>query len=195
MPSSAAGAEFTGTSVPPAQLAADLVFVPVFGEGDKLEDLAGVDEATGGELGRARARGEFRARLYDVFMTPVTTAAGAPGESRSSARAGSRISTPSACAAWPRRAATSRGAAASQSIGWVVRKARPMRRDRRCRSPTVSRKPISSPAPTRRTRAPDRRRRRSWSTAPGSDAGAIAEAVRRGRIIGRRRELCARAVE
>src|SRR5215471_17984382 len=72
MPSSSAGAEFAGASTPPAQVAVDVLFVPVFGEGDKLDDLAGLDEATGGEVGRARARGEFRGKLYEIFLTPVT---------------------------------------------------------------------------------------------------------------------------
>jgi leucyl aminopeptidase len=35
-------------------------------------DLDALDAATGGEIGRALARGEFRAKPYELFVTPVT---------------------------------------------------------------------------------------------------------------------------
>ena len=56
----------------PEDVEVDLLFVPVFEQDDRLTDLAGLDEASGGEIARARSTGEFRAKLYDVFITPVT---------------------------------------------------------------------------------------------------------------------------
>jgi leucyl aminopeptidase len=54
------------------ELDCDLLVVPVF-EDDDLGDVPDLVDATGGELGRARASGEFRGKAYEVF---VTTAAG-----------------------------------------------------------------------------------------------------------------------
>jgi len=52
-------------------MAVDLLFVPVFEDEDHGVLPAGVDDATGGEAGRARASGEFRAKPYEIFVTPV----------------------------------------------------------------------------------------------------------------------------
>jgi leucyl aminopeptidase len=48
----------------------DLVVIPVFEE-DDLADIGDVDAASGGEISRARARGEFKGKLYDVLSTPA----------------------------------------------------------------------------------------------------------------------------
>src|SRR5687768_9602859 len=58
------------TSRASQDLDADLLVLPVF-EDDDLADEAGLDEATGGEVAAARARGEFRGKPYDVFVTPL----------------------------------------------------------------------------------------------------------------------------
>ena len=63
---------FACSATRPEDVKVDLLFVPVFEQDDRLTDLAGLDEASGGEIARARASGEFRAKLYDVFITPVT---------------------------------------------------------------------------------------------------------------------------
>jgi leucyl aminopeptidase len=55
-------------------VAVDLLFVPVFQDDDRLDDLSGLDEATGGEIGRARGRGEFKGRAFELFLTPVNGA-------------------------------------------------------------------------------------------------------------------------
>jgi hypothetical protein len=52
------------------QIPVDLIVVPSF-EDDALEGLSELDSATGGELGRARARGEFTGKLFELFYTPV----------------------------------------------------------------------------------------------------------------------------
>jgi leucyl aminopeptidase len=50
----------------------DLLVIPVF-EDDTLDDLGDLDAASGGEVSRARARGEFKAKAYEVFSTPVAS--------------------------------------------------------------------------------------------------------------------------
>ncbi len=57
-----------GVAAPPPEVSCDLLVVPVF-EDDTLTDLAGLDEAAGGEVGRARASREFRPRPNELFVT------------------------------------------------------------------------------------------------------------------------------
>jgi leucyl aminopeptidase len=55
---------------PPGDIETDLLVFPVF----EAEDPRGrhrLDEATGGEVGRATASGEFRGKLYQMFLTPL----------------------------------------------------------------------------------------------------------------------------
>jgi leucyl aminopeptidase len=63
---------FEGSTGRPEDLEVDLLCVPVFRDDDRLDDLPALDTATGGEIGRARASGEFRSKSYEVFVTPVT---------------------------------------------------------------------------------------------------------------------------
>ena len=58
------------TTAPSRDLDADLLVIPVF-EDDDLVDEAGLDEASAGDIGAARGRGEFRGKPYDVFVTPL----------------------------------------------------------------------------------------------------------------------------
>src|SRR5579884_1756286 len=48
----------------------DLLIVPWF-EGDPIDPAAGLDMATGGDVGRALSSGEFTGRLYDLFVTKI----------------------------------------------------------------------------------------------------------------------------
>jgi len=57
----------------PEDLDADLLIFPVF-ESSSAAD-ASVDEACDGTLSRARTSGEFKGKLYDTFIAPIT----APG--------------------------------------------------------------------------------------------------------------------
>ena len=57
-----------GIAAAPPEVACDLLIVPVF-EDDTLADLAGLDEAAGGEVGRARASREFRPKPNELFVT------------------------------------------------------------------------------------------------------------------------------
>ena len=65
--------EFVGSVAGPEGVEVDILFVPVFGGEDELADLPGLDEATGGEIGRARSKGEFRSKLYERFITRLVS--------------------------------------------------------------------------------------------------------------------------
>jgi len=54
-----------------SSLDSDWVFIPV-GEREPTEPIGDVDAATGGELSRAMASGEFEGKDYQLFVTPVT---------------------------------------------------------------------------------------------------------------------------
>ena len=58
------------STAPPAVLDVDLLVVPWF-EDDTVGDFLDLDRATGGEVSRALATGEFLARPFDLFMTPI----------------------------------------------------------------------------------------------------------------------------
>jgi leucyl aminopeptidase len=60
----------TVKTAPASESSGELLVVPVF-EQDDLGDLSGLDAATGGEVARARERGEFRGKLYELFFTPA----------------------------------------------------------------------------------------------------------------------------
>jgi leucyl aminopeptidase len=61
--------DFAVSARRPAEIEADLLVLPVF-EDAIPADEATVDDGTGGALGRARASGEFRGKLFDTFLTP-----------------------------------------------------------------------------------------------------------------------------
>ncbi|MCY4600542.1 MAG: hypothetical protein OXF27_11575, partial [Acidobacteria bacterium] len=63
-----------GVAAKPQDVECDLLVVPVF-EDDQLDDLAGLDEATDGEVGRARASREFRPKPNELFVTRAGNAA------------------------------------------------------------------------------------------------------------------------
>jgi leucyl aminopeptidase len=60
------------TTRPTDEIDADLLVIPVF-QDDDLADEPGLDRAAGGEVTRARARGEFKAALFDVFITTAAS--------------------------------------------------------------------------------------------------------------------------
>jgi len=71
MPDALAAASFSCTDGPLSTVDADLLIVPWF-EGQAPGAVAGLDEATGGEVGRALVSNEFGGRLFDLFITAVT---------------------------------------------------------------------------------------------------------------------------
>jgi len=65
------------STAPVSTLDVDLLVVPWF-EKEEPAALPGLDEAVGGELGRALSSGEFAARPFDQFVTPIVEAAWTP---------------------------------------------------------------------------------------------------------------------
>ena len=61
----------TLTGHPAAELDVDLLVVPAFID-DEFTDEPDLDRASGGEIGRARARGEFSGKPYEVLMTALS---------------------------------------------------------------------------------------------------------------------------
>jgi leucyl aminopeptidase len=60
------------TSSRAADVDTDLLVLPIFeGEDARLPGLAGIDEATGGTIGRALASGEVQGKLFELFVTPL----------------------------------------------------------------------------------------------------------------------------
>jgi leucyl aminopeptidase len=61
----------TLTGSPAAELDADLLVIPSFVD-DEFADESDLDRASGGEVGRARARGEFTGKPYEVLVTALS---------------------------------------------------------------------------------------------------------------------------
>ena len=57
---------------PAGELGADLLVIPLF-EDDDLADEPGLDQASGGEIASARARGELSGKPFEVFMTSMAS--------------------------------------------------------------------------------------------------------------------------
>jgi leucyl aminopeptidase len=55
-----------------AEVDTDLLVVPVFEGEDLAASTPGIDEATGGAVGRAAAAREVQGKLFELFLTPVT---------------------------------------------------------------------------------------------------------------------------
>jgi len=72
---SSSDSPFRGLIAPIASVGVDVLFVPVFGSGDTLDDLVGLDEAVGGDWQGALASGEFTHRPYCAFATRVVAGA------------------------------------------------------------------------------------------------------------------------
>jgi len=63
--------DFSLTTLPISDIDTDVLVIPIF-EDDDLSDQPGLDAATGGELSRARARGEVRGKLHEVFVSGIS---------------------------------------------------------------------------------------------------------------------------
>ncbi len=65
--------KFDGVVIEAADVAVDMLFVPVFqDEGDEpLHAIPGLREASAGWIAQVRASGEFRAKAYEFFIVPV----------------------------------------------------------------------------------------------------------------------------
>src|SRR5215470_57629 len=65
------------TTAPLPGLDVELLIVPWF-EGEALGDFNALDRATNDELSRALSSGEFAARAFDLFVTPLSDPAWKP---------------------------------------------------------------------------------------------------------------------
>ncbi|HKH70182.1 MAG TPA: hypothetical protein VKA59_02475, partial [Vicinamibacterales bacterium] len=63
----------TLTSQPSADLQTDLLVIPVFTD-DDFSDEGTLHAASGGEVARARGRGELTGKLYEVLATATASA-------------------------------------------------------------------------------------------------------------------------
>ena len=61
--------KFDCVGITPAKTECDLLAVPVFEEDDIGADMEALNRATGGQLGRSRLSGEFRAKVNELFVT------------------------------------------------------------------------------------------------------------------------------
>src|SRR5262245_40662921 len=62
--------EIHAGATPPDSIDADLLFVPLF-EQDPLDDVSGLNAATGGALHLARERGEVTGQPFELFLAPA----------------------------------------------------------------------------------------------------------------------------
>ena len=168
----------------PEDVEVDLLFVPVFEQDDRLTDLAGLDEASGGEIARARSTGEFRAKLYDVFITPVT---GKGWKARRIALVGSGDPV-DADAERLRRVAATCGYVARRrsaaSIGWVVRRGLDGLRAAQHAADGLSAAEFEAGVYKQPGEHAGTFPAHVEIVAPGVEPDALREAVRRGRVIG-----------
>ncbi len=175
---------FVASTSRPGDLSVDLLCVPVLREGDGLDDVPGLDAATGGEVSRARSAGEFRGKAYEVFVTPA-------GRGGLSARRVALIGAGARADMDPERVRRLAAIAGHTA--------------RRCRAASVAfllRAGMEAPGAAQHVadglsaaEFDDRSYRQDGDppgaypaevtvVAPGADARALDEAVRRGRVIG-----------
>jgi leucyl aminopeptidase len=182
--SSSPAAEFGGSVDRPERASAELVFVPIFQGDDSLADLPGLDEATGGDLQRARSSGEFRAKLYDLF---VTRASGGQWK-------GSRLAFVGAGARADldverlRRLAATCGYASRlrgvETVGFVVRSGFDAELAAQAAADGLSAAEFDSGTHKRREEIEGSYPKRFVIVAPGANPDRLADAVKRGRTIG-----------
>ncbi len=174
---------FTGLPSRPAEAAVDVLFVPVFDGEDHAGDLAGFDEAVGGEWRRALASGEFRRKLYTTFVARVSEPGWKP-RSLAFVGAGSRQD---ADPQRLRRLAAACGYAAreraARSVGWLVRTGGDVALWAAAAADGLSAPEFLSSSYKSAAEAPAYPER-CVIVAPGAEGRTLDEAVRRGRITG-----------
>ena len=175
---------FACRSTRPEEAEVDVLFIPVFEHDDRLTDLPGLDEASGGEISRARSTGEFRAKLYDVFVTPVT---GTGWKARRLALVGAGDPV-DADAERLRRVAATCGYVARRrwatSIGWMVRRGLDGLRAAQCAADGLSAAEFDAGVYKQAGDPGGAFPATVEIVAPDVDPAALREAVRRGRVLG-----------
>jgi leucyl aminopeptidase len=161
-----------------------MLFVPVFDADDQLTDLPGLDDATNGDIGRARSRGEFRGGLFETFMVRTI-----PGRYRATrvvlVGAGSRSDL---TAERLRRVAAACGYTARmrsvQSAAWVVREGLDTLKTAEFAADGLSAAEFDAGVYKTNGQQAGAYLERVVIVAPGADPAALSTAVARGRIIG-----------
>lgn len=176
--------EFVGSVTRPEAADIDILFVPVFEAEDQLEDVPGLDAATGGDLTRARSGGEFRHQLYECFITRVVTGPYAAARV-ALVGAGRRAD---ADAERLRRVAAACGYAARQrsvqSAGWLVRTGFDPIRNAELAADGFSAAEFETGAYKSEDKRSGAFPARVVVVAPGAEAAALDRAIARGRTLG-----------
>ena len=177
--SSRSTASFVGSVNQPQDVAADLLFIPVFQHDDPLDDISEIGRVTSDALPRAMAAGEFRAKLFETLTAP-TAGSGWKSAQVVFIGAGARAE---ANAERVRRVAASAGYVARQrgaaSVAFLTRGL----------SATTVADGLSAAEFDSGTYKSDRGTKNPFPSvvsvvSSGGDARQVAEAVRVGRIIG-----------
>ena len=176
-------AQFEGRVARPAEAEVDMLFVPVFQDEDRLEDLADLDDATGGWVSRVRASGEFRGRLFELFLTRVTRGWKAErvalvGAGRRGEATPERVRKIAAACGYTARLR------AVPSVGWVVRAGLDAGMAAQAAADGLSDAEFNTGTFKEDTSADGVYPQRLVILAPGADAQLVTAAVARGRIIG-----------
>jgi len=179
-----AAGQCEGVTGRPNDVTVDLLFVPVFQDEDRLDDLPGLDEATGGEVGRARGRGEFKGRAYELFLTPVNGAGwqakrvALVGAGRRADADAERLRRIAAAAAYTAQLR------AVETMGIVIRRGLDVAAAARAAADGLTVPEFDTASYKRADDRANRAARRSVIAAPGADAKILADAIRQGRAIG-----------
>jgi len=162
----------------------ELLIVPMFGAADLIDDVPGLDAATGGEIGRALSSKEFRARAYDTFVTSIT-ASGWRAKRVALVGAGSRDDQN---AERMRRVAAVGGYVArdraAASAGWVIRRGLDAQTAATCAADGLTTAEFDGGSYKRADDRSGPSPSRIVIASVEGDPTAFADAVRRGRIVG-----------
>ena len=182
--------EFVSSTVRPDDVAVDLLFIPVYQDEGELRDLADLDAATGGDVARARASGEFHGKVYELFVSRLTggrwkaARVALIGAGRRQELDVERLRRVAAACSYAARIRS------VESMGLIVREGpdAPGPVDTyvsaQASADGLSAAEFDSGVYKRREDVEGAYPRRVVVAAPGADAGRLAKAVSRGRTIG-----------
>jgi leucyl aminopeptidase len=180
--------DFAGLVGDPASVDVDLLCIPVFDKDDTLQDLPGIDAASGGALGRARVSGEFRSSVCDVFAASVVDPrwrprrllfVGAGPRDQADAERLRRVAATAGYAALARKA---------RSVAYLVRHGADAAVHARCAADGLS-APEYDTGLYKSTAESGPPYLSVQIVSAAGDAAALADAARRGRTIGRASNL------
>jgi leucyl aminopeptidase len=184
VPSSASDPQFTAVIARPADADVDILFIPVFGTDDTLSDVPNVDDAVGGEWRRAAETREFSRAPYTTFVARVTGGGwhatriafvGAGAAAEADAERLRRVAAICGYVARERRAA---------SVGFLVRGGVSPERFAAAAADGLSAAEFDGGIYKNAADRPGAFPSRVTIVAPGGNAHDVAEAARRGRIVG-----------